>query len=107
VLSHPEWWLDYVDELIDALTVAAALPDVGEPVRDDEIAISHPEWWAEHPDELCAVLQEAVREREPPWIDLDAELRAERPTHGAACRELVPWPPQTQRSRRDSNPPTF
>ncbi len=26
VLSHPEWWLDHVDELVDALTVAAQAP---------------------------------------------------------------------------------
>jgi hypothetical protein len=95
VLSHPEWRLDHVDELVDALTLAARLPDVDEPVRDDEVALSHPDWWAEHPDELRAVLQEAAREREPPWIDLDVELRAERPTYGAACRELGPWPAQT------------
>jgi hypothetical protein len=79
VLSHAEWWLDHVDELVDALTVAARLPDVDEPVRDDEIALSHPQWWADHPDELRATLEEAVRELEPPWLDLDAELQRERP----------------------------
>ena len=78
VLSHPEWWLDHVDELVDALDTATTLPDVDELIRDDEVALSHPGWWAEHPNELRAALQEATRELEP-WLDLDAELQREHP----------------------------
>jgi len=33
VLSHPEWWLDHVDELVDALTVATQAPERDEPLR--------------------------------------------------------------------------
>lgn len=36
VLSHPEWWLDHVDELVDALTVAAQAPERDEPVQAGE-----------------------------------------------------------------------
>jgi hypothetical protein len=80
VLSHPEWWLDHVDELVDALTVAANAPERDEPVQatDHEVVISDPGWWLEHLDELEAGLAEAVREREPPQqeglIDLDTLL---------------------------------
>ena len=80
VLSHPEWWLDHVDELVDALSVAATLPDVDEPVRDTEVALSHPQWWADHPDELRAVLQEAARELEAMRaISSSPASRAENP----------------------------
>lgn len=84
VLSHPEWWLDHVDELVDALTVAARDPERDEPVQatDDEVVIADPGWWLEHIDELEAGLAEAVREREPPQregsIDLDAWLSRAR-----------------------------
>jgi hypothetical protein len=68
VLSHPDWWLDHVDELVDALTVAVQTPETGGPVHatDQEVVISDPGWWLEHLDELEAGLAEAVREREPP-----------------------------------------
>jgi hypothetical protein len=79
VLSHPEWWLDHVEELVDALTIAASDPERDEPVRatDAEVVIADPGWWLEDIDELEAGLAEAVREREPQRegsIDLDAWL---------------------------------
>jgi hypothetical protein len=33
VLSQPGWWLDHVDELVDALTVAAQTLEQDEPVQ--------------------------------------------------------------------------
>jgi hypothetical protein len=47
VLSHPGWWLDHVDELVDALTVAARAPERDEPVQatDQEVVIADPGWW--------------------------------------------------------------
>jgi hypothetical protein len=79
VISHPEWWLEHVDELVDALSVAATLPDEPDRIAETDVALSHPGWWAEHPDELVEALHEA--ERQPPRIDLRQALRdaAERP----------------------------
>jgi hypothetical protein len=70
-LSHPEWWLEHVDELVDALSIAAQTPETGEPIHatDEEVVISDPGWWLEHLDELQAGLAEAIREREPPQRD--------------------------------------
>jgi hypothetical protein len=103
VLSHPEWWLDHVDELVDALTVAAQEPERNEPVQagDDEVVVADPGWWLKHVDELTDALAAAaaIRERqervqrteqrqaiEPDhaWVDLEALRRA---------REQQPTPP--------------
>jgi hypothetical protein len=33
VIAQPQWWLEHLDELADALAVAATLPDSREPVK--------------------------------------------------------------------------
>lgn len=54
VLSHPEWWVDHVDELVEALAIAASSPEAHEPdlAGVDEVEIADPAWWLEHVDEL-------------------------------------------------------
>jgi hypothetical protein len=73
VLSHPEWWVDHVDELVDALTIAADSPEANElafPGADellasaDEVVVADPAWWLDHVDELLDGLARAATERE-------------------------------------------
>jgi len=79
VLSHPDWWLDHVDELVDGLRVAAQSPERDEPAqaRDDEVVIADPGWWAERVDELTEALARAA-DREPPDLDLDIDVLREQ-----------------------------
>lgn len=102
VLSHPGWWLNHVDELVDALTVGAQTPEPDEPMQaaDEEVVIADPAWWLYHLDELTDALAtaERIRERqvenarenrepqqpsepEHTWVDLDAlrEARQQQP----------------------------
>lgn len=52
VFSHPRWWRDHVNELVDALTSPRAperdAPDAGERY---EVVIADPGWWLHHIDE--------------------------------------------------------
>jgi hypothetical protein len=73
VLSHPEWWVEHGDELLDGLAIAAQSPDASEldfPGADelladaDKVVIVDPAWWLDHVDELIDGLSRAVAERE-------------------------------------------
>lgn len=87
VLSHPEWWVDHPDELVDALTIAASSPEADEPdlAGAGEVEIADPAWWLDHVDELIDGLNQAAAER-----GRDAESGQE-PTADRGATEARGW----------------
>lgn len=66
VLSHPEWWVDHIDELVDALAIAAQSPEAKAPdlAAGDEVVVEDPGWWLDHIPELIDGLSRVAAERE-------------------------------------------